>query len=81
MNRYLSMLKAAALSFALLGLLAAASSSAYAQAISGNLVGTVVDSSSAVVANASVEATKIDTGITTTTPPATRGHTVSRTCR
>jgi len=30
-------------------------------------VGTVIDSSSAVVANANVEATKIDTGITTTT--------------
>lgn len=73
MNRYVSMLKAAALSFALLGLLAAASSSAYAQAISGNLVGTVVDSSSAVVANASVEATKIDTGITTTTATGNTG--------
>ncbi len=73
MNRYVSMLKAAALSFALLGLLAAASSSAYAQAISGNLVGTVVDSSSAVVANASVEATKIDTGITTTTTTGNTG--------
>ena len=58
---------------ALLGLIAAASSAAYGQAISGNLVGTVIDSSSAVVANASVEATKIDTGITTTTTTSNTG--------
>ena len=36
-------------------------------AISGNLVGTVSDASSAVLPNAAVEATKIDTGVTTTT--------------
>ena len=46
---------------------------AYAQAISGNLVGTVIDSSSAVVANASVEATKIDTGVITTTSTGNTG--------
>ena len=35
-----------------------------AQAISGNIVGTVVDPSSALVVNANVEATNIDTGVT-----------------
>ena len=73
MNRYLSMLKTTAFGFVLLVLLAACSSAAYGQAISGNLVGTVIDSSSAVVANANVEATKIDTGITTTTTTGSTG--------
>jgi len=67
MNRYLSILKTTALGCVVLALLAAGSSAAYGQAISGNLVGTVLDSSAAVVGNATVEATKIDTGITTTT--------------
>ena len=51
------MLKATAFGLALLGLIAVSSSGAYGQAISGNLVGTISDSSSAVVTNASVEAT------------------------
>src|SRR5882672_9969683 len=67
MNRCISMLKATAFGLALLGLIAVRSSGAFGQAISGNLVGTVIDSSGAVVPNAGVEATKIDTGITTTT--------------
>src|SRR5258705_2993775 len=67
MNRCISMLKATAFGLALLGLIAVSSSGAFGQAISGNLVGTVIDSSGAVVPNAGVEATKIDTGITTTT--------------
>ena len=46
---------------------------AYGQAISGNLVGTVIDSSAAVVANASVEAMKIDTGVVTTTSTSSTG--------
>ena len=73
MNRYVSILKAMTCGLALLALLAASSSVAYGQAISGNLVGTVVDSSAAVVANASVEATKIDTGIVTKTTTSTTG--------
>jgi len=44
-----------------------------ARRISGSLVGTVIDSSSAVVTNASVEATKIDTGVTTTTRTGSTG--------
>ena len=73
MNRCISMLKATAFGLALLGLIAVSSSGAYGQAISGNLVGTISDSSSAVVTNASVEATKIDTGITTTTASGNTG--------
>jgi len=67
MNLRVSVLKLYAFGFACLGLIAMSTSGAYGQAISGSLVGTVIDSSSAVVANASVEATKIDTGIVTTT--------------
>jgi len=67
MNRCTSILRAIAFAFAFLGLIALNSRTACAQAISGNLVGTVSDASSAVVPNAAVEATKIDTGVTTTT--------------
>src|SRR4051812_155500 len=35
---------------------------AHGQAISGNIVGTVLDSSSAVISNATVEIVKVDTG-------------------
>jgi len=73
MNRHSFTLKALAFGFALLGLIAASSGGAYGQAISGSLVGTVIDSSAAVVTNASVEATKIDTGITTTTTTGATG--------
>jgi hypothetical protein len=67
------MFKAMALGLLLAGLIAMCSGVAYGQAISGNLVGTISDSSSAVVTNASVEATKIDTGITTTTVSGNTG--------
>ena len=67
MNRRVSMFGPIALGFALFLLMTLPSNQAYGQAISGNLVGTVIDSSSAVVPNASVEATKIDTGVTSTT--------------
>ena len=73
MNRCISMLKASAFGLALLGLIAVSSSGAFGQAISGNLVGTVIDSSGAVVPNAGVEATKIDTGITTATTTGNTG--------
>ena len=71
MNRRTSMLKAAAFGLALLGLIAVSASGAFAQAISGALVGTVVDSSGAAVAGASVNATNLGTGTTITT--ATNG--------
>ncbi len=67
------MLKAMAFGFALVSLIAVSSTGVYGQAISGSLVGTVIDSSSAVVANASVEAMKIDTGIITTTTTGNTG--------
>jgi len=67
MNPRTFAMKAAAFCLSCLVLIAMSSSGAYGQAISGNLVGTVIDSSSAVVPNASVEATKIDTGVVTTT--------------
>ena len=65
------MLKAAAFGLALLGLIAVTASGAFAQAISGALVGTVVDSSGAAVAGASVNATNLGTGTTINT--ATNG--------
>lgn len=71
MNRYISMFRAAAFGLALLGLIAASASGAYAQAISGALVGTVVDSSGAAVAGAAVNCTNLGTGTTITT--ATNG--------
>ena len=73
MNRRVSMFGPIALGFALFLLMTLPSNQAYGQAISGNLVGTVIDSSSAVVPNASVEATKIDTGVTSHT--TTTGNT------
>src|SRR4030095_634619 len=73
MNRRVSMVTTIVFGFALLGLITANSSVAYGQAISGSLVGTVIDSSSAVVPNASVEAIKIDTGVATTTKTSGTG--------
>ena len=56
-------------------LVALGSGLAYGQAISGSLVGTVVDSSSAVLTNATVEATNVGTGATATTQTnATGGY-------
>src|SRR6476646_1547876 len=76
MNRYVSMLKAAAAcGLTLLALLAVSSSAAYGQAISGDLVGTVVDSSGAAVATATVNATNLATGVATnTTTNGTGGY-------
>jgi hypothetical protein len=54
-----------AFALALIALVALGGGAAYGQAISGNLVGTVSDSSGAVVTNASVEATNVGTGVTT----------------
>jgi hypothetical protein len=61
MNRTASTLKVFALTMALLSLLALSIGLAYGQAISGNLVGTVLDSSGAAVANAEVTATNVAT--------------------
>jgi hypothetical protein len=61
MNRTTSSLKVFTLAIALLSLLALSVGLAYGQAISGNLVGTVLDSSGAAVANAEVTATNVGT--------------------
>jgi len=61
------------LALTLLGLMTLNSTVAYGQAISGNIVGTVMDSSSAVVSNATVEITKIDTGATSSTKTTATG--------
>src|SRR6476660_4194482 len=58
---------------ALISLMALGSGLAYGQAISGSLVGTVMDSSSAVVNNAEVEATNVGTGASTTTRTGATG--------
>jgi hypothetical protein len=62
MHSAVSKLKAVAFGLALLSLLALGTGLAFGQAISGSLVGTVVDSSAAVVTNASVEALNVGTG-------------------
>ena len=73
MDSFASKSKVFAFVLALLSLMALGSGLAFGQAISGNLVGTVVDSSSAVVTNASVEATNLGTGLTTTTNTGSTG--------
>jgi len=73
MYRRISMFVTTVLGFALLGLMTLNSTVAYGQAISGNIVGTVMDSSSAVVSNATVEITKIDTGATGSTKTTATG--------
>jgi len=47
---------------------------AYGQAISGNIVGTVVDSSAAAVPNATVTATHTDTGVKTSVTATSAGE-------
>ncbi|MGH9501382.1 MAG: carboxypeptidase regulatory-like domain-containing protein [Terriglobales bacterium] len=66
MESVVSKLKVFAFVLALLSLMALGSGLAYGQAISGSLVGTVSDSSGAVVTNATVEATNVGTGLATT---------------
>jgi hypothetical protein len=65
MQSAVSKLKVFAFALALLSLMALGSGLAFGQAISGNIVGTVTDSSGAVVTNADVEATNVGTGVTT----------------
>ena len=61
MHRTTSSLRVFAVTMALFSLLALSVGLAYGQAISGNLVGTVLDSSGAAVANAGVTATNVGT--------------------
>ena len=67
MQSVVSKLKIFAFGLALLSLMALGTGLAFGQAISGSIVGTVVDSSAAVVTNASVEALNVGTGATVTT--------------
>ena len=64
MNGNLQKLTLLALSFGLVLTMLLTPTAVFAQAISGNIVGTVSDSSGAVVTNASVEATNLGTGVT-----------------
>ena len=80
MNRFFNF-KAFAYFFSILGLLALSCSLALGQAISGNVVGTVVDSSGAAVAGAEVTAHNVATGITSLprrTAPGDIGLIISR---
>jgi len=61
-------------SLAVLGLALLLSAAAFGQAISGDLVGAVRDSSGAVVPNASVEATNLGTAYKTSTTTSTSGE-------
>ena len=73
MNRCVSMLRTTLFALVSLAIVVSGATGAFAQAISGNLVGTVLDSSSAVVPGATVSATKIDTGVVTTTTSNSTG--------
>ncbi len=74
MNRPVSGLKVLAFTFALLSLLTLVTGVAFGQAVSGNLVGTVLDSSGAAVANVDVQATNIATGVSATTKTGGTGE-------
>lgn len=65
MNRLIPTIKVLAFVFALVGLMTLTAGAAYGQAISGNIAGTVLDSSGAAVAGADINITNINTGIGT----------------
>jgi hypothetical protein len=67
MNRALPIFRFVAFALALVCLIALPSTNLFGQTISGNLVGTVIDSSGAAVANADVEITNIGTSVTNRT--------------
>jgi carboxypeptidase family protein len=73
MNGNFRKLTLLALSFGLVLTMLLTPTAVFAQAISGNIVGTVSDSSGAVVTNASVEATNLGTGVTTAARTGTTG--------
>ncbi len=59
---------------ALFGLIALSTGLAYGQATSGNIVGTVIDSSGAAVVNADVTATNVATSVSASTRTGTSGE-------
>ena len=66
MNRAVFTVRTLALAIALLSLVTLGVNLSFGQAVSGNMVGTVVDSSGAAVANAEVTATNVATGLAIT---------------
>jgi len=66
MNRAVFTVRTLVLAIALLSLVAFGVNLSFGQAVSGNMVGTVVDSSGAAVANAEVTATNVATGLAIT---------------
>src|SRR3989442_6408833 len=67
MNRALPILRFVAFALALVCLIALPSVNLIGQTISGNLVGTVIDSTGAAIANADVEITNLGTSVTNRT--------------
>src|SRR6185312_2131700 len=63
MSRFAVTFKVFAFALVLLGLLTLGAGAAYGQAITGNVVGTVVDSSGAAVVNADLSVVNIATGV------------------
>jgi hypothetical protein len=74
MRQLASSLKLAGFVFAVFGLLAISAGLAYGQAIDGNVVGTVLDSQGAAVANAEVTATNVATGVVSVTKTSSAGE-------
>ena len=74
MNRLISTIKVLAFVFALMGLMTFTAGVASGQAISGNITGTVVDSSGAAVANADVNIANLSTGVGANTKTNSTGE-------
>ena len=74
MNRSLPIAKILAFAFALVCLIALPSTNLFGQALGGNLVGSVVDSTGAALANADVEAANVGTGVAISTKTGGTGQ-------
>ncbi|MGZ7058542.1 MAG: outer membrane beta-barrel protein [Candidatus Angelobacter sp.] len=73
MSRFGLTLRAVTFALALLGLVTLGAGAAYGQSVSGNIVGTVTDSSGAAVVNADVSVTNVNTGIGANTKSSNTG--------
>lgn len=80
MNRVVSRLSIFAFALAVLSTIVLLAGGAVGQAISGNLTGTVVDSSGAAVTTAEVQMLNLATGVSTDAKANSTGDTVSITC-
>ena len=74
MHRLIPTIKVLAFVFALMGLMTFMAGVAYGQAISGNIAGTVVDSSGAAVRNADINITNLGTGVSANTTTGSTGE-------